>query len=189
MFCLGALSPLRSFSLASAANYLYRSSEFWESLAISHVVGWAFLGLASWRLAFFREKAESSSGWRRLFARSALNGKSERRSELLAVNPVLWLLDDSRRLRWIAWSLATLGGAAMLLTAKLGATFGLVFITYVGWPFYFLLKVFFAIQACRFFSEARRTGALELLCCTPLTMRRLSFPGNGWRCGGFFCGR
>jgi len=32
----------------------------------------------------------------------------------------------------------------------------------------FLLKVFFAAQACRFFVEARRSGALELLLCTPL---------------------
>jgi hypothetical protein len=39
------------------------------------------------------------------------------------------------------------------------------------WPFYFLLKVFVAIQACRFFGEARRTGRWNLLCCTPLTMR------------------
>jgi hypothetical protein len=39
------------------------------------------------------------------------------------------------------------------------------------WPCYFLLKLVFAAQACRFFAESRRTGALELLCSTPLTMR------------------
>src|SRR6266851_784122 len=32
----------------------------------------------------------------------------------------------------------------------------------------FLLKILLAFQACRFFVEARRTGALELLLCTPL---------------------
>jgi hypothetical protein len=49
---------------------------------------------------------------------------------------------------------------------------------WVMWPFYFLLKLFVAIQACRFFVEARRTGALELLFCTPLTMRTVV--GGQW---------
>jgi ABC-type transport system involved in multi-copper enzyme maturation permease subunit len=169
LFYVGALSPLTSFQLASSANYFRLARNFWETLALSHAVGWTFLALASWRLSFFREKGGSDGGWRRVFTRNTLSGQSERRSELLDINPVLWLLDDSRRLRWVAWSLAILGGAVLLLTASLGTTFGLVFITYVAWPFYFLLKVFFAIQACRFFSEARRTGALEALSCTPLT--------------------
>ncbi len=43
----------------------------------------------------------------------------------------------------------------------------------LGWygvrPFGFLLKWLLALQACRFFVEARRNGALEMLLCTPLT--------------------
>ena len=38
-------------------------------------------------------------------------------------------------------------------------------------PFGFLLKWLLALQACRFFVEARRSGALEMLLCTPLTSR------------------
>ncbi len=170
LFYIAAMSPVSSFQLASAASYFHRAGAYWSSLAICHGVGWMFLGLASWRLSFFTEKGESDRGWRRVFSRIALGGQTERRPELLDVNPVLWLLDDSRRLRWVAWGLAVLGAAAMLAMAKLGPAFNLFLITYVAWPFYFLIKVFFAIQACRFFSEARRTGALELLCCTPMTM-------------------
>ena len=44
---------------------------------------------------------------------------------------------------------------------------------YGALPFGFLLKWLFALQACRFFVEARRTGALETLLCTPLTSRDL----------------
>jgi ABC-type Na+ efflux pump permease subunit len=40
-------------------------------------------------------------------------------------------------------------------------------------PFGFLLKWLFALQACRFFVEARRNGALEMLLCTPLTSREI----------------
>ena len=39
-----------------------------------------------------------------------------------------------------------------------------------GWPFLLtLLRIFVGVYACRFFAESRRTGALELLLCTPLT--------------------
>jgi len=39
--------------------------------------------------------------------------------------------------------------------------------------FGFLLKALFTFQVCRFFSEARRNGALEMLLCTPLTNREI----------------
>ena len=91
---------------------------------------------------------------------------------MLAINPVLWLLDDSRRLRWAAWALAVVGATALIATSALAP--GSLFVnTYLAGPCYFVLKVFFAIQTCRFFSEARRTGALELLCCTPLSLRTM----------------
>jgi len=35
------------------------------------------------------------------------------------------------------------------------------------------LKALFAFQVCRFFAEARRNGALEMLLCTPLTNREI----------------
>src|SRR5262249_16008071 len=40
-------------------------------------------------------------------------------------------------------------------------------------PFGFLLKLLFALQACKFLSESRRDGTLELLLCTPLTDREI----------------
>jgi hypothetical protein len=171
LFYLGTPSPLSSFSLAFPENYLYRSGEFWSALAISHGAGWIFLGLASWRLAFLTEKSEEKKrGWQRTLTRSVLGTRTERHPEMLSINPVLWLLGDPGRLRWLVWAIAILGGAALLLTSAFSSPFGMMMNTYVGWPFYFLLKVFFAIQACRFFSDARRSGALELLCSTPLTM-------------------
>jgi ABC-type transport system involved in multi-copper enzyme maturation permease subunit len=173
LFYLGTLSPLSSFQLASSASYFHRALEYWISMAIGQGVGWMFLGLASWRMTFYTEKGGNTGGWQRILARTAPGSRTCRGSELLDANPVLWLLDDSRRLRSVVWSLAVAGAATMLLTAALVNNFGAILNTSVAWPFYFLLKVLFAIQACRFFSEARRTGALELLCCTPMTMRSI----------------
>jgi len=92
-------------------------------------------------------------------------GRKQRRRGLLEINPVLWLLDDSRGLRWMIWGLCIVGSG--LQFAFVGAM-GAVVAPYGAWPFYFLLKVLFAIQACRFFGEARRAGTLELLCTTPI---------------------
>ena len=167
----GQFSPFEPFLLRSAANYFRLARAYWTSLAISHLMGWIFLAWASWRVRRFVEKRKTSGVWQRVFTRDLLGGSAVRRARLLEVNPVLWLLDDSRRLRWVAWLLSLAAVVVLIYTwCKGGATAFLVS-HYVTWPFYFLLKVFVAIQACRFFGEARRTGALELLCCTPLTMR------------------
>jgi ABC-type transport system involved in multi-copper enzyme maturation permease subunit len=170
---MAALSPFESFRLASEAQYLRQAKEFWTALAVSHLAGWMLLGWAGWHLRSFVDEEDAPGVWQRLFARILPRGRASRRAALLEINPVLWLLDDSRRMRWVAWVLALAGAAVLLSTpAKLGPAAAPA-AGFLVWPFYFLLKVFFAIQACRFFSEARRTGALELLCCTPLTMRTI----------------
>jgi hypothetical protein len=164
------ISPFEPFHLASDAQYFRRARAFWESLAFSHLTGWFFLGWAGWRLRTFVDKGKRSGAWTRVFTRDLVGSSAVRRARLLEVNPVLWLLDDSRRLRWVVWLLA-LAAVAVLIYIGESSPMAFFFLGYSMWPFYFLLKVFFAIQACRFFAEARRTGALELLCCTPLTMR------------------
>jgi ABC-type transport system involved in multi-copper enzyme maturation permease subunit len=169
-YYLSNISPFEPFLLASDAGYFRRAREFWESLAVSFLSGWFFLGWAGWRLRTFVDKGKRSGAWTRVFTRNLTGSSAIRRARLLEVNPVLWLLDDSRRMRWVAWLLA-LGAVAVLIYMVGSSPMAVAFSGYAMWPFYFLLKVFFAIQACRFFADSRRTGALELLCCTPLTMR------------------
>jgi len=170
-YFLGNLSPFEAFLMASDAEYFRLSRDFWISLGASHVMGWIFLGWASWRLRSFVDKGKSYERKKNFFTRNMLAGRAARRARLLEINPVVWLLDDSQRLRWVArvLVLAALIGIAVVMGKN--GPMALYFLGYATWPFYFLLKIFVAIQACRFFVEARRTGALELLCCTPLTMK------------------
>jgi ABC-type transport system involved in multi-copper enzyme maturation permease subunit len=173
LYDVSNLSPFEPFLMASDAEYFRLAREFWISLAISHLMGWIFLGSAAWRLRTFVDKGKTSGVWQRVFTRNLFRGTAVRRSRLLEINPVLWLLDDSRRMRWVAWLLSLGGVAALVFMWGQGGPLAFFAGSYVMWPFYFLLKIFVAIQACRFFGEARRTGALELLCCTPLTMREV----------------
>jgi ABC-type transport system involved in multi-copper enzyme maturation permease subunit len=170
LFCLSLLSPAEPFLLASEAGYMYQARTFWLSLGISHLMGWTFLGVASFTLPRLIEPVAGTGFWRWLVSGESLAGKSQRQRALLEINPVLWLMDDSRRLRWAVWGLAIAGSAVLLTFGRQGPMAGFLTI-YMAWPFYFLLKVFFANQACRFFSDARRTESLELLRATPLTGR------------------
>jgi len=171
LYDVSNISPFEPFLMASEVEYFRQARVFWISLAVSHLTGWIFLGWAAWRLRSFVDKAQASGVWQRIFKRRPASRSAERRARLLEINPVLWLLDDSRRLRWLAWVLSLGAVAVLVLMGSKGGPTALFFSNYAMWPFYFLLKVFIAIQACRFFGEARRTRALELICCTPLTMR------------------
>jgi ABC-type transport system involved in multi-copper enzyme maturation permease subunit len=171
MYYVSDISPFEPFLMASDAEYFRLAREFWISLSISHLTGWIFLGWAAWRLRSFVDKGKTSGVWQRVFKRNLLAGTAARRARLLDVNPVLWLLDDSRRMRWVAWLLSLAAVGVIIALMALNRPTAPFLLGYVVWPFYFLIKVFVAIQACRFFGEARRTGAFELLCCTPLTMR------------------
>ena len=186
LFYLSIPSPAEPFLLAGEAAYFHQARAFWLSLGVSHLLGWTFLGVTSWRLPHLIEPVEGTGFWRRLLSGELLAGKLQRRRALLEINPVLWLMDDSRQLRWMVWGLAIAGGVVALTFGRQGpmATALNTYIIYMAgplrfllrdktWPFYFLLRVLFAIQACRFFSEARRTGSLELLCATPLTIQAI----------------
>ena len=165
-------SAFEPYILASDAEYLRRAREYWASLAFSHITGWLLLGWAGWRLTHFVDKSGGGGSALPVSAGNQTSRCSARRARLLNVNPVLWLLDDAKALRWAVWVLA-LAAVLMILSSASRGPVVIFILGYTTWPFYFLLKVLFAIQACRFFVEARRTGALELLCCTPLRMREI----------------
>lgn len=165
---LGMPCPLEPFLLADDAGYRYQAHNFWLSLALTNFLGWIFLGLAAWSLPRLVSADEEKSFKGRLLGKLSARW-SRRRSALLDVNPVLWWLGDAHGMKWVAWVIAGVGAVILVFISLTGPGSGAV-APYVSWPFFFLLKLFFAIQATRFFSEARRTGSLELINSTPLTM-------------------
>jgi ABC-type transport system involved in multi-copper enzyme maturation permease subunit len=175
-FWAAALGPTEAFDYSLAANFWHHSREFWSSLAVSHLAGWVFLALASWRLARFVEATPAvnhAKGRREFTEAVAAFGKKQRQAPLLEINPVLWLLDDSPRLRWIIWGLCGVGILLMLVCMIGPSGLNIMLVSYSTAPFLFLLKVLFAIQACRFFGESRRNGMIEMLRVTPLPFQTI----------------
>src|SRR5207249_10161965 len=64
------------------------------------------------------------------------------------------------------------GIAVVLVTVFMPREVGTILLGWYGVrPFGFLLKVLFTFEVCRFFTDARRNGSIEMLLCTPLTRR------------------
>jgi hypothetical protein len=96
-----------------------------------------------------------------------------RQAEVLTQNPVQWLRRDELRSPWAAWLIVLAWAVAVFFATSLGTADSPMLLAYVARPFGFGLKLLFALQACRFFVEARRNGSLELLLCTPLTDQQI----------------
>ena len=170
--CLSLASPLEPVQVAHDVAYRGVPGIYWLSLLISNLIGWLALWLASRHLPRSLENKPrvKSFTFLKMFLQGDKPGaQRQRQNRLLEINPVLWLLEDSPWLRATVWVLAAIGGGAMILITPLAGKFAGFASYFVSFPIYFLLKILFAVQVCRFFSEARRNGWLELMCCTPIT--------------------
>jgi len=177
--CFEWISPYSIFVGALEPMYLWQPGKYWGTLLASQLFGWFLLALASRALPQrWQERAMMSEpgGALTRWPQRRRGGPAERaraREELLPVNPVLWLMSSGPDLRRIAWAIVWVWGAVVLLVTLFGPREVGAFTQ--GWygvrPFGFLLKWLLALQACRFFVEARRSGALEMLLCTPLASR------------------
>jgi ABC-type transport system involved in multi-copper enzyme maturation permease subunit len=174
------ISPAYPFLDARESAYLIRPDRFWYSLAASHLMGWIFLAVASFALPHCWQAKPISSGHESTVGRlrrwiSFLAIQPKANTKLLSINPVLWLASRRREGRLLAWAIVLAWGATvvgLMLFAPPGQR-ALWLGWFSIWPFGFVLKVVFAFQTCRFFAEARRSGELELLLCTPLTNREI----------------
>jgi len=100
---------------------------------------------------------------------TALWRRATGRRPLLDRNPVYWLTTRKSQLTWASWVLWAALVVGFAWFSCRDPTIAVAAGQY-GWPILLgLLRIFVGVQACRFFAEARRAGALELLLCTPLT--------------------
>jgi ABC-type transport system involved in multi-copper enzyme maturation permease subunit len=169
---LAAFSPLAGFVSSNDALYQNQPGHFWRSLLFSQSLSWFFLAHASLMAPRFwqRQGLPSEEGLvARLFRRRTGNAAKRLglRQRLLAVNPVLWLMGGDTSVRRLIWAIILVWGAVVSVVGLLSRENPL----WVYWGAKicgFILKMLIALQACRFFAEARRDGSLELLLCTPL---------------------
>jgi hypothetical protein len=170
------------FFLLYSNDYLYNRNPafYWGSLFTSHLIGWVFLALASVITPrAWQQQAGTRSRWQERAEQAAYGKNPSRRAcfrkHALDINPFFWLAGRAR-------------GKVLNVYAIIALLFGWVLFDIVispkGWdpsttfllPVFvsaFLLKIWLAFEACRRFIDDRRSGALELLLSTPLTVENI----------------
>lgn len=172
----GTFKPLASFTSPAyvfTAATAWGRNGYWRALLISHLFAWACLFLAgvlvrrTWQ---DRPSSTRSQSWLKAYAfkTGSREARARKRRKFLEPNPVVWL---SLRARWQT--------AALWLTAAVFlCCFGVLYFTVPNWvgPLWSQLNsvvvmglyLWLTFQACRFLSDARRSGVMELLLVTPL---------------------
>ena len=174
---LAFLSPAYAGYLAMESVYRANPAAYWKSVGVGAGLGLAFLAGA----AFGVSRAWRAEPRSRSLQKYALLARlrSRRRNRLfrarLERNPVY---AAAARLRWphyVFWSLTLLVALNVFwLTYGYRKNPGsLRFHQNFAYALVFLNRVWIAVMACRFFHEARRTGALELLLTTPVPPRTI----------------
>lgn len=176
-FLLALPSPLTAWELAFDSSFRMQGRSFAYSLLLTQAMGWLFLVFASvllprvWQSgggSMIREREKMPSVSKTLRSR-----RLKKRKLFLEQNPVYWLAVRKSRIiaaSGIIWTLAAMGLVLLSLLDPLAA----VASSQYWWSLLLgLLRIFVGISACRFFVEARQTGALELLLSTPLTTEEI----------------
>jgi hypothetical protein len=177
------LSPVTAFNEARAAVYNAGPGKYWMTLGVTQLMSWCALGRASWIAPYcWQEKAAvyATPAWRRPGKARAMR-RSER-AKMLDENPVYWLA--TRSLGNPVWLLAApiavasvsvlmvIGVAADVLGVRRALEI-LPFLMFLFMVVNFLMKLQVARVSCRFFAEAKKNNAMEMLLSTPLTVEKI----------------
>jgi hypothetical protein len=178
---LSLASPVTGLRSLFDAAYQAAPRHYWYSLLIIHSLSWLFLTAASCLLprAWQDRPVMPSHPWFQRFRsrKNTLTPEVRRRVQdrQMTPNPVLWLAVRRGGLQPYLWAgiaiLASAAIAAWLISR--GAPPVLFGIFCGAWGVHLLLTILVASQACLFFAQARDSGALELLLCTPVTVNQI----------------
>jgi hypothetical protein len=154
---------------------------FYASLAAVHVLGWCFLGLACYVVPrTWQDRADSEArARRRKKVRDVQYGEDRKRRGVRAaqldLNPYYWLVSRDRFKPAIVWGVLGLGGGVWLwglLEAPNNWIATEAFVT-TAFFLYVVFSSWIATESARRFALDRRSGALELILSTPLSVRRI----------------
>jgi ABC-type transport system involved in cytochrome c biogenesis permease component len=172
-------SPGYTFRLAISASTTSKVSPwFWQSLVATNILSWLFLALSCFivpRCWQDRPQGPAGRSWRERWQSWKYGDATERknlRAGLLDVNPFLWLAGRDRMKSFLVWAFVVLVAGFWLwgyfespdMTPDPMVGIFTATILHTG------LKIWLASEACRHFVDHRRSGGLELLLSTPLSV-------------------
>lgn len=177
-------SPTSAMFALVDAEYTANPGRYWGALGSIHVLSWIFLVVASVVLPnSWHDRPEVTAvGWRRWLRAGGRKtapvddgAAFAARDAVLDVNPVIWLVARGERERLSLWTIIVVVGGLIAGTWVLAmgsspvaiVLFVAVMLLHLG------LALWVASEACHLFAEERDSGALEILLCTPLSIREV----------------
>jgi hypothetical protein len=154
---------------------------FYASVGCIHAMAWLLLILScyivprTWQDKVERREARGFRGWLRDLAYGGAITRARIRKAMLDINPVYWLVGRDRLKVAGVWIFLVATGLCWLW-GKLRYPHGWddqVTFVVMGLWMHSILKYWVAAEACRRFTLDRRSGALELLVSTPMTVREI----------------
>ena len=159
---------------------------YYVSLATVHLLGWILLGASCWIVPrTWHDKAKDPGTRGNRVIRWLFGGSPESRLKfrraMLNLNPFFWLTSRDRAKATSVWLLVVVGGFAWAWGLwKYPRTWNdegmFVFSAMIT---HAVLKIWLATEATRQLGMDRRSGALELLLSTPITVRQI-LQGQLW---------
>ncbi len=170
-------SPI--FTGQFAMDIVFKSNPrlFWFSLGTVHLLCWSFMiGTIAIVARVWRQEPVEPVARHRWMLRLGRTARWQRRlRRRLEKNPIDAVASRHRWPHWVFWSLVVIVAINIhWLTIGYRQNPGIYpFHQHFSEAMVFINRVWLAAMACRFFVEARRTGALELLLTTPISDRTL----------------
>jgi len=174
-FPLAALSsPIYTGLLASDASARANARLFWTSLIIVHALCWLFMSASVVIVGrVWRKEAGRPLLWLLRLGRTKRWQRTLKHR--LEINPIYALASRHRWPHWVFWTLVgivainifwlTYGARHYPATYQFHQHFSTAMI--------FINRVWLAAMACKFFTEARYHGGLELILTTPMDVRAI----------------
>jgi ABC-type transport system involved in multi-copper enzyme maturation permease subunit len=159
------LSPSIAFRYLREASYNVRPQIYWHAILGTAAMSGIFLVAAAYLLPrTWQDRSQRSARQPRKFLPQAADKR------VLEENPVIWLTSRSGAQETYLWLLvgifASFGALMWLVTMGWTvANFGFVF---AALALHYIIAVWVAFNACYTLSEAKTSGAFELLFSTPL---------------------
>lgn len=173
------MSPGYTYYLAFDANHRASPQAFWGSLGVCHALGWILLILAMLlvprAVRGLGESNRSSAARRRWWPAWVERWRSWRRQRRLAANPVYFLAGRGAWPHVFTWTMVLLVAVnvAWITYGQARPGANPVFVRYFGNTIYFINRVWITILACQFFLDARRSGMLELILASPVSVKTI----------------
>jgi len=175
-----AFTPTAAFLGLADLKYRANPDNYWASVLGIGLLSVFLFAAASYLLPrVWQERSIPAPIWaRRLFTRATRTQDRERRRtghRLLNLNPVAWAAERNASnpvyLWFVAGTICTASVTLMILEPGTKSVGQALLISAI--VIHFLISVWLASDACHLFARARQSGSLELLLCTPVTVKEI----------------